>query len=266
MAERRYGFRFSFAEGGVIAISMIGAAFLIFLFGVYAGRELEARKNAENTRTVRLNAMEKAADSPLGGTVEPLTKKEEGGAPAAFTPPVQETAKTVVVITPPKQNHLSQDSSPPPVTNVASVATPTSTPPLAPPEKESLGKTEVLQRKPSILTRKTATPSSEKSSNFLERKPPTKEIVHPSPPGKSRITRTNWSVQVHATRDERSARQVADRLRNQGYVPIISRIVREGEVWYRVRVGSFGSADEARASVERFRREGKFSQAYPVSN
>src|SRR5690349_18534887 len=57
MAERRYGFRFSFAEGCILVVSIMGASFLVFLFGVYTGRELEARKAAERTSTVRLTAL-----------------------------------------------------------------------------------------------------------------------------------------------------------------------------------------------------------------
>jgi len=56
MAERRYGFRFSFAEGCVIVASLLGALFLVFIFGVYAGRELEARRMAENTQIVRVSS------------------------------------------------------------------------------------------------------------------------------------------------------------------------------------------------------------------
>jgi cell division septation protein DedD len=75
-----------------------------------------------------------------------------------------------------------------------------------------------------------------------------------------------WSVQVQALRDEEGAQRLVRRLQSQGYTPMLSRIVRDGEVWYRVRVGSFASSEEARTSVEQLRREGKFPQAYPTSN
>ena len=261
MAERRYGFRFSFAEGGVIVFSMIGAAFLVFLFGVYAGRELEARKNAENTRTIRMNTVEKVSEASSEGTTGAPIKKEEKSNVSSVSPTTQEAAKTVVVITPPKQNSPPAKPPAPPLT--ASSPAPL----LTSPEKESLGKTEILQKAPPVLVKKKESLPHATVPVVRERKLSTRKSVSvASPSEKPRTTRGSWSVQVHATRDENSARRVAGRLRSQGYVPVISKIVREGEVWYRVRVGSFRTADEARASVERFRREGKFPQAYPVSN
>jgi septal ring-binding cell division protein DamX len=74
----------------------------------------------------------------------------------------------------------------------------------------------------------------------------------------------HWAVQVQATTQEEAAQNTAKLLRDQGLTPVVSRIERQGEVWYRVRVGKFANEEEAKAVVSRFRREGKFSQAYPV--
>ena len=73
-----------------------------------------------------------------------------------------------------------------------------------------------------------------------------------------------WAVQVQATTQEAAAQTVAKQLQEQGLSPVISKVERQGEVWYRVRVGKFANAEEAEAVVSRFRREGKFTQAYPV--
>jgi len=74
----------------------------------------------------------------------------------------------------------------------------------------------------------------------------------------------SWAVQVQATTQEEAAQNTAKLLRDQGLMPMVSRIERQGEVWYRVRVGKFANEEEAKAIVSRFRREGKFAQAYPV--
>ncbi|MBI3301954.1 MAG: SPOR domain-containing protein, partial [Deltaproteobacteria bacterium] len=79
------------------------------------------------------------------------------------------------------------------------------------------------------------------------------------------VTPVRWGVQVHATKQEEVAQNVAKMLREQGLVPLVSKVERQGEVWYRVRVGSFANEEEARNVVTRFRHEGKFAQAYPVS-
>ncbi|MGE0680491.1 MAG: SPOR domain-containing protein [Candidatus Binatia bacterium] len=254
MAERRYGFRFSFAEGCVIVGGMIGASFFVFLFGVYTGRELEARKTAENTRTVRVNSNfvnEKTPDMPVTGNEANAAMREQDK--SEDTPqPTQETPKTVVVVTP--QKPIEQ-------TAAASIQTPPSTPP----EEEALIKTELLQKTPSASVKKEEKPLLSAARVPQETKP-SPEAKTAAFSRKESSTKGGWSVQVHATRDQESARRLANQLRSQGYAPVISRIVRDREVWYRVRVGSFANADEARTSVERFRREGKFPQAYPVSN
>jgi septal ring-binding cell division protein DamX len=75
----------------------------------------------------------------------------------------------------------------------------------------------------------------------------------------------SWSVQVHVTPHQSVAQDIAKRLQEQGYAPIVNRVMRQGEVWYRVRIGYFADEEQARALVARFRREGTFPQAYPVS-
>jgi hypothetical protein len=96
MAERRYGFRFSFAEGCVLVGGVALASFLIFVFGVYAGKELEARQAAENTRTVRLAVQtpqdESNTSRPRGAETsppgKPSTEKPVVSSPPALSPGV----------------------------------------------------------------------------------------------------------------------------------------------------------------------------------
>jgi cell division protein FtsN len=91
--------------------------------------------------------------------------------------------------------------------------------------------------------------------------------TEPPPAPKEKKMQTpsgRWVVQVQATTQEEAAQNLARQLREQGLAPAVSKVERQGEVWYRVRVGKFANEDEARAVVARFRREGKFSQAYPV--
>jgi cell division septation protein DedD len=116
------------------------------------------------------------------------------------------------------------------------------------------------------MERKAAVPPFSSVQHVQEKTQPLKETPAAQMNKKLQTTAGRWSVQIHATRDEGAAQQLARQLRTQGYAPAISKVVRDGEVWYRVRVGSFTNADEARASVGRLRKEGKFSQAYPVSN
>ncbi|HEV8718381.1 MAG TPA: SPOR domain-containing protein [Candidatus Binatia bacterium] len=81
---------------------------------------------------------------------------------------------------------------------------------------------------------------------------------------KSPASSNRWTVQVQATTQEMAAQNIAKQLREQGLSPVVSKVERQGEVWYRVRIGRFANEEEAQAVVSRFRREGKFTQAYPV--
>ncbi|MBI3757535.1 MAG: SPOR domain-containing protein [Deltaproteobacteria bacterium] len=303
MAERRYGFRFSFAEGCIIVVSLVGSSFLVFLFGIYAGRELEARKAAEHTNSVRLTV--------TGGGEAANSAKEEQETPAAvLQPPTAATAdkpKTVVVVTSPRlpehvaaaatpvnspsigsqettsaakltapqklqsaageyQSTKASPSTPPPT--VSSVAVPDKK--LTPfPAKEPVAGMESLKRvQTNAATLKAGPAPSVASPGAVaeEKKQTEEEDSHPSLAKKPLPAQGRWSVQVQALRDKEGARQLVRKLQSQGYAPMVNRVVRDGEVWYRVRVGSFASSEEARISVERLRREGKFPQAYPASN
>jgi cell division septation protein DedD len=250
MAERRYGFRFSFAEGCVIVASLFGASFLVFLFGVYSGRELEARKAAEHASSVRLTISQEEGQ-PRASVSEGKATKDGREKPSGSPPPIVE-------VNPPKVNEGGTPPIPP--TN-PSVSTP-----LAPsPVKEAEGKTESTQNV--HIAAKEEKPPSPPPEQHVQGKPQApKETASGQVDKKLQATGGRWSVQIHATRDAAAAQQLAKKLRSQGYAPSISKVVRDGEIWYRVRIGSFTSADEARSSVGRLRREGQFSQAYPVSN
>lgn len=253
MAERRYGFRFSFAEGCVIVVSLIGASFLVFLFGVYAGRELEAHKAAENTQTVRVHSdpVNNQISAPLSKGIESAVMRGPDQSENISQQPLSETPKTVVVVTPQRQDEQ---------TAVMPVQTPT----RVHPGEEASAKTKLLQKTLSISAKKEEklSPSTDRVAQETKSTPAKTAALA----RKETTVQGRWSIQVHATREESSARRLASQLRSQGYAPVVSKIMRDGEIWYRVRVGSFANADEARASVERFRREGKFPQAYPVSN
>ena len=49
MAERRYGVRFNGVEGGLLLGGVLLASFLIFVSGVYVGREVAGRKGVAQT-------------------------------------------------------------------------------------------------------------------------------------------------------------------------------------------------------------------------
>jgi cell division protein FtsN len=58
-----------------------------------------------------------------------------------------------------------------------------------------------------------------------------------------------WSVQANSYPDPKSANDLVDRLKNKGYNAFVTEASVKGKVWYRVRIGRFGSREEAEKTV-----------------
>jgi cell division septation protein DedD len=132
---------------------------------------------------------------------------------------------------------------------------------------------ENTDRKPSSLTvahvEKSETPVRPRAS-AAEVKRPVDEKGNETKPGltaakKPEKPSAGWRVQVGATTYQETAQDMARELRELGYSPLVSKVQMNGETLYRVRIGKFNKHGEAAAAVGRFRREGRFSQAYLVS-
>jgi cell division protein FtsN len=74
-----------------------------------------------------------------------------------------------------------------------------------------------------------------------------------------------WTVQVNAYPDERSARQLVDRLKSKGYNAQVTETRNKGKTWYRVRVGSYRSREEADKALEDLKSKEKFDKAFATS-
>lgn len=74
-----------------------------------------------------------------------------------------------------------------------------------------------------------------------------------------------WRAQVNAFPDERSAKQLVDRLKNKGYNAYVSEVQNKGKTWYRVNVGRFNSRDEAEKTVEALRAKENFPKSFVAS-
>lgn len=76
------------------------------------------------------------------------------------------------------------------------------------------------------------------------------ERAQPGPGG-------SWSVLANPTRDEGEAADLVYRLKARGYDASLVRVAREGDTWYRVRVGRYPSQQRAAEAVRQLReREG----------
>jgi cell division protein FtsN len=75
----------------------------------------------------------------------------------------------------------------------------------------------------------------------------------------------NWRAQVNAYPDERSAKLIADRLKNRGYSAYVSEVQNQGKTWYRVSVGRYTSRDDADKVLEALRHKENFPKAFVTS-
>ena len=209
MAVRQYALHFNLSEGCIVFLSSVVSFLLVFAFGVYIGKEVQAFRTAQETRTVRFPV--KSPDDRV------YTSPSGTASPAALTKSTDQSA--------------IKPSSSYPATG----------------QDPHLSVKTALKKKPES--------SPEVSSQAKNATPDKKEQTQSA---------GRWSIQVHVTKRRSSAQQLAAELRKQGHVTSVNTLTKNGEVLYRLRVGTFSQEDAQRVAA-RFRRDGKFTQAYLVS-
>jgi cell division protein FtsN len=71
-----------------------------------------------------------------------------------------------------------------------------------------------------------------------------------------------WSVQANSYPDAKSANDLVDRLKNKGYNAFVTAANVQGKVWYRVRIGRFGSREEADKTVAMLKSKEDLGKAF----
>jgi cell division septation protein DedD len=232
MAENRRGKenRFYFSRGQMV---LLGAAFiltsiLIFFLGMFVGKGIEERKLAKKE--------------------EPLVKipvkpsKETGAAPAA-------QAKDEISF-----NDAGSKSAD------AVAAAEEKTKEVAPAEK--VAKAAAQETKTQTKAQAPAVEKKAEKSAPAEAAPKKAETTETAAEkDQSKI----WRAQVNAYPDERSAKQIVDRLKNKGYNAYVTEVQNNGKTWFRVSVGKYSSRDEADKAVEALKTKENFSKAFAAS-
>ena len=302
LTERRFGFRFSVVEGGLLVGSVLLTSFFIFVSGVYVGREIAGRKAVPHSQVVRLPVSSFSGSSVVRSTptndAAPVRTASGNNAPLAWPVTKEKTSPPAPPITRPEPlpsqasapvtEGKAQRVAPSPYVNddengplrtkpVGEPLTP-KLPSAVDPQAEKTApavaaRVEIVDRKPSPLTlahvEKAETPVRPRAS-AAEVKRPVDGKSNETKPGltaakKAEKPSAGWRVQVGATTYQETAQDMARELRELGYSPLVSKVQMNGETLYRVRIGKFNKQGEAVAAVGRFRREGRFSQAYLVS-
>lgn len=274
----RHRFELSRLEIAGVIVSAVTGLFVVFLLGIYAGRGLGDRRPDIGERIVRVPVAPAVEQTPGAGDgltfYDTLGRPGGGAKPGARDgeprPAVQPPADAVAQA--PAAERAPQKKPEPPADEADDEAPPSEravAPKPEPPAKPEPA-TKVAKEEP----RQPATapsPATQKAERA------------PAPPSTARVAvalapnavatpavrtgaRGDWSVQVSATRDPRTADAILRRLKTKGYEAFILKVRRRGETFYRVRVGHYGSLEEAQQVVTRLRREPGVPEAFVASD
>jgi len=254
MAENRKDneARFYYFTKGQLALVTTGfllTSILVFLMGMVVGQGVEERKllkQEEPLVKVPIQPQAAAAKPSEGeaGKEDQLTfydtlSKGGGAAPAKEAP--EKSAKI-----------KSSAETEPPVKEVKTAKAQAPEPPPAAKE---------------VKTAKATAPEAPSASKEKVDKPPEKVEVAAKTEDKGDAPR-DWTVQLNAYPDERSAQRLADRLKQKGYDAYVVTKNLNGHDWYRVRVGHFPTRTQAKEYLDQIQtKEPKenFTKAIAVS-
>jgi len=229
MAENRKGkdHRFYFTRNQLLFLggAFVAAAVVIFFLGVFTGKGIEERRLVKT-------------EAPL--VKIPVKPAAPGGAGAQGGSPKDELTF---------YNTLSKSSGTP-SSAVEKEA--------KPPQKKA--KPEIKESKAQAKEEPAPKPVEKKA----EKAPP----AAPAPSvdqAESKENGKRWTVQVNAFPDERSAKSWVDRLKNKGYNAYVTEVSIKGKTWYRVRVGEYGTREEARKVEETLKTKENYPKAFIAS-
>jgi cell division septation protein DedD len=229
MAENRRGKdgRLYMSRGQMV---LLGAAFtlasvVIFALGVFVGKGIEERR---------------------------LLKKEEPLVKIPIKPSAQEPSASPVA---PPKNEITFNETP---VAKQSAATNVST--------EARGAPRPAERVSRAESKETAVTSPEKKpEKAATRGEESGKRTESAEAADAKDAGKMWRAQVNAFPDERSARQIVDRLKNKGYNAYVTEVQNRGKSWYRVSVGKYNSRDEADKMAELLRSKENYPKAFAAS-
>jgi cell division septation protein DedD len=238
MAENRRGSkdkRFYLSRGQLVllGVAFTAASIIIFFLGIFVGKGIEERRMAKNE--------------------EPSIKIPVKPSPQGSSGAVGAQAKEELTF----YNTLTKSPAAEPVVEAR---------PTEPKQPETVakavvknGKAQIKEESPPAPKAVEKRPEKAVAATELSAKTQTAEAAEPRENDKS------WTVQVNAFPDERSAKIWADRLKDKGYNAYVTEVRNKGKMWYRVRVGRYGSREEADKAVKNLRGMENFTQAFATN-
>ncbi len=232
--------RFEIRAGGAL-LFLVGLAALsgtVFALGLIAGYEMARQNQVDSSQLATsypLPSPQAAAASPTAASSPAVAAAASGAAPAV--PPINGHSASAAraAAQPAPAEEAPEESSVPPPSGAEEEEATTEPYGHAPPNP--------------VAAAGAAAPG-------VASTPPAS--VAASEPAPTR--RHPYNIQIDAVMDSAGAQQMADRLRKLGYTATIVPSTVAGQTWYKVKVGPYSSAEEARAAQERLRAQ--YNAAY----
>jgi len=223
MARRSQSSGLTIGQVLTLTLGFLVASLLIFVFGIWVGKDLVERRLAQEERVVRKPADRTELAEAKGA--EPVaevdvTAQEKTKVPAALA--AAPTATVQMLIAAPTQPVRLV-----PVTTTPAMATAAPTAPARP-------------------TRPAAVPTQ----------------ARPAAHAAEEWADAGWTVQVYATTDPNQATALARKLLSKGYDAYTLQAPMRGQTWYRVRVGRFSNRDRAREMELKLKKQEGLEAAY----
>jgi cell division septation protein DedD len=127
---------------------------------------------------------------------------------------------------------------------------------------EKIVKAEPKDFKPQV---KAEAPAERAVSKRVEKTEPADDALKKTESERSAETKDHgavWRAQVNAFPDDRSAKQLVERLKNKGYNAYVTEVQNRGKTWYRVSVGKYNSREQADKAVEALKSKENYTKAF----
>jgi cell division protein FtsN len=246
--EPDYEFKFSSGQMVMIICGLLGVMLLCFMGGLVLGKKESAVDSGRP-------ALASKAPAEQSKPAKPASTKAPQPAPTSQRKPAT-------------QRVSSKPPAPKPATATPKATAQAKDAEAKAPPKVEAGKTE----KPAAPTETEAKPAEDKPP-ATEPAPTAEKPVaaEPAPeepaaqePAPSKPSEGRFTIQVASSRDKSKGEQFVENLIKAGYEARLEEARIGDVVWFRVRVGSYATRDQAKASLGKLKAVRQFADSYVV--
>jgi cell division protein FtsN len=231
----------------VLLVAWIVTCGLVYLLGFYVGKGADGRAVALPDRSLNL---------PVTSTPPPAGQRPKSESELTFYDRLA-AGERGESAAPPRSPAPTPPAAPaaPAAPRAPAPPEPEASTPKATPAPPAASPAPAPARPPST----TSAPSSAVS-------PPARTASNPTPPTPSPpAAGRGWTVLASPTRNRSEAEDLQRQLRGKGYDASLVRVARDGDTWYRVQIGRFGSAAQANEVMHRLREREGVSHVFVAS-